>query len=109
MKKSTMKSLVALLNGEVVENRDELKAELEAELNRGEAKAQANRDLYAEAKDVVLSALSTTPVTVAELYEEVKNRLPAGFSKSKVGYGLRSLWADKVVKTEGKVNSYSRA
>ena len=109
MKKATMKSLVALLNGETVENIAEIKDELIAELTKGEAKAQANRDTYTEAKDIVLGALSETPVTVAELYEEVKDRLPANFSKSKVQYGLNHMWVTEVTKTEGKVNTYTRA
>ena len=108
MKKATLKSLVSYLNGETVTNLDEIRDELVAELNKGEAKAQANRDLYAEAKDIVLNALSDTPVTIGELYDEVKGDLPEGFSKGKVQYAITRLWADEVVKTEGKVNTYTR-
>ena len=108
MKKSSLQSLVSFLGTvdapqEIVDIRDEIVAELA----KGEAKAQANRDLYAEAKDIVLSALSDTPATIAEIYEEVKGDLPEGFSKGKVQYAITRLWADEVVKTEGKVNSYS--
>ena len=103
-----MKSLVSYLNGETVTNLDEIRDELVAELNKGEAKAQANRDMYAEAKDIVLSALSDTPVTIGELYDEVKGDLPEGFSKGKVQYAITRLWMDEVVKTEGKVNTYTR-
>ena len=108
MKKATLKSLVSYLNGETVTNLDEIRDELVAELNKGEAKAQANRDLYAEAKDIVLNALSDTPVTIGELYDEVKGDLPEGFSKGKVQYAITRLWADEVVKTEGKVNTSTR-
>lgn len=87
----------------------ELYDELNAELNRGAEKAQANRELYESAKDIVLGELSDTPVTVAELYESVADRLPSGFTKAKVQYALGHYWESEVVKHEGKVNSYTRA
>lgn len=109
MTKNMMKSLVAYLNGETVADIAEIKANLEAELAKGEAKAQANRELYATAHDVVIGALSDKPVTLAELWETVKDTVPEGMSKSKVQYALRELWAAEVVKIEGKVNEYKRA
>lgn len=109
MKKNTMKSLVAYLNGETITNLDEIRAELQAELDKGEAKAQANRDLYAAAHDVVMTTLSDKPMTVAELWEAMKDNAPEGMTKSKVQYALRELWASEVVKIEGKVNEYRKA
>lgn len=109
MTKNMMKSLVAYLNGETVTNIAEIKASLEAELAKGEAKAQANRELYATAHDVVIGALTDKPVTLAELWEAVKDTVPEGMSKSKVQYALRELWATEVVKIEGKVNEYRKA
>lgn len=109
MTKNMMKSLVAYLNGETVANIAEIKASLEAELAKGEAKAQANRDLYAAAHDVVMTTLSNKPMTMAELWEAVKGNVPEGMTKSKVQYALRELWAAEVVKIEGKVNEYKRA
>ncbi len=109
MKKASLQSLVSYLNGETVDNIAEIKAEIEAELNKGAEKAQANRDLYASAHDVVMDALksATAPVTIAELYEAVENDLPDGMTKGKVQYAITRLWADEIVKTEGKVNSYA--
>ena len=109
MKKVSLQSLVSFIDSidapqEIVEVRDEIVAELA----KGAEKAQANRDLYAQAKDIVLGVLSDTPVTIGEIYEEVKDALPEGFSKGKVQYAITRLWADEVVKTEGKVNTYSR-
>ena len=109
MTKNMMKSLVAYLNGETVTNIAEIKASLEAELAKGEAKAQANRELYATAHDVVIGALTDKPVTLAELWEAVKDTVPEGMSKSKVQYALRELWATEVIKIEGKVNEYRKA
>ena len=109
MKKVSLQTLVSFIDlidapQEILDIREEIVNELA----KGEAKAQANRDLYAEAKSVVLGALSDTPVTIGELYEEVKDELPEGFSKGKVQYALTRLWADEVVKIEGKVNTYTR-
>ena len=84
-------------------------AELQAELDKNAEKAQANRDLYAATHDVVIGALTDKPVTLAELWEAVKDTVPEGMSKSKVQYALRELWAAEVVKIEGKVNEYKRA
>ena len=109
MKKASLQSLDNFLNGETVTNLDEIKAEIVAELAKGAEKAQANHDLYAQAHDIVMNGLrmATAPVTIGELYESIANELPDGFSKGKVQYAITRLWADEVVKTEGKVNSYS--
>lgn len=109
MKKSTMIALVSYLNGATVDNLDEIKAELEAELNRNAEKAAANRELYDAAKSVIFEGfrVAGTPITIAELYEEIKDELPDGFSKSKVQYAVTRLWTDEVTKVEGKTNSYT--
>ena len=46
-------------------------------------------------------------MTIAQLFEACKNELPEGFTKARVQYGITHQWAENVVKTEGKVNSYS--
>ena len=109
MKKSTMIALVSYLNGATVDNLDEIKAELEAELNRNAEKAAANRELYESAKSVIFEGfrVAGTPITIAELYEEIKDELPQGFSKSKVQYAVTRLWSDEIIKTEGKTNTYT--
>ena len=103
MRKNTIETLVAYLNGETVTNLDEIKAELEAELNRGKVKADANRAVYDEIHTAVITALksATAPVTAQELADEV------GYPKGKVVYGLTHYWTDEVEKIEGKVNSYT--
>ena len=108
MKKASLQSLVNYLDGQTVDNIAEIRDEIVAELAKGEAKAQANREIYASAKDIILGALTETPVTIAELYDEIANELPDGFSKSKVQYAVTRLWADEVTKVEGKVNAYAR-
>ena len=108
MKKSTLTSIVALLNGETVDT-EALKAEVEAELNKGAEKAQANRDLYDKAHAVVIKAMSklTAPAPICEIFAEVESALPEGMTKGKFQYAVTRLWSDEIVKTEGKVNSYS--
>ena len=105
MKKTSLQSLVNYLTS--VDALPEVREEIEAELAKGEAKAQANRDMYAEATPIVLGALSDTPVTIGELYDEIANDLPDGFTKGKVQYLVTRVLTDKVEKHEGKVNSYT--
>ena len=107
MTKSIMKSILTLIANDESAEATEVREALTAELSKGEAKAQANRDLYESAKDVVLGALSETPVTIGELYDEIASRLPDGMTKGKVQYAITRLWADKVTKVEGKVNAYA--
>lgn len=109
MRKVSLQSLVSFIDSiDAPQEIKDVRDEIVAELNKGAEKAQANRDLYAQAHDVVMDALSATPVTIGELYEEIADALPDGFSKGKVQYAITRLWADEVVKTEGKVNTYSR-
>lgn len=106
MKKSTIVSLIALLNGEAIAEPDTIKAELEAELSRGKAKADANRAVYAEMHDKVMEVLGSTtnPVTAQELADET------GFARGKIVYGLTNYWSDEVVKdTSGKSTTYRLA
>ncbi len=109
MKKSTMKSLVSYIDTNAITELADVRAELVAELAKDEAKAQANRDLYAVAHDVVVNAMVglTAPVTISELFDEVASELPDGFTKGKLQYAVTRLWVDEIVKTEGKVNTYS--
>lgn len=112
MKKNTMETLVRYLNGETVDNLDEIKAELEAELAKNAEKARANRDMYAVAHDVVMEHLPVAParLTVAALWELVKDEMPEDMSKSKMQYGLRELWSAEVQKFENpkSANEYAR-
>ncbi len=109
MKKATMKSLVSYIDTNAIAELADVRAELVAELAKDEAKAQANRDLYAVAHDVVIEAMShlTAPATIGDLFAEVEESLPEGFSKGKFQYAVTRLWSDEIVKTEGKVNAYS--
>ena len=104
MKKSSLQSLVTLLTetGSLPEIRDEIIAELD----KGKAKADANRELYAEIHDKVITALSTAsaPVTAQEIANEIK------ISRGKVVYGLTNYWSTEVVADKtGKTTTYRLA
>lgn len=109
MKKTTM---TAIAN--YIKNVPELATEyteLAAELAKGEAKAQANRDLYEAAHEVVMAHLTDKPMTVAELAEACGNELPEGMTKSKIQYALLNYWTEEVVKIENakSANQYRKA
>lgn len=103
MKKSTIQSLVSYLTEKNDQSMQDILAELTAELNKGQAKADVTRKEYDEMREKVLEVLrsATMPVTAQELADET------GLPKGKIVYGLAHYWTDEVVKTEGKVNSYA--
>ena len=116
MKKATLSAIVNYLSDNLPyaeENeKDFLQTainEINAELTKGEAKAQANRDLYAQAHDVIIAMMAklTEPAPLSEIFNEVKSDLPEGFTKGKMQYAITRLWSDEIVKTEGKVNTYA--
>ena len=104
MKKATMEALVRVLNGEKVEGLDEIKAEIEGELAKGKAKADANRQAYEDMHDQVMDAIRSAknPVTAQEIADAT------GFSRGKVVYGLTKLWGDEItVDKTGKQGTYA--
>lgn len=113
MKKSSMLSLVSFLNSvsdlpsEVAVVRDELNAECAKDAQKSADK----RSAYDAAKAIVLAAMGTEPLTVAEIFAKCENDLPEGFSASKIQYGLRVYWADEVRKIENAkgANQYTLA
>lgn len=109
MTKATLTAILNYLNGETVTNLDEIKAELLKELNRNAEKAQANRAMYERAKEVVFAALSDTPVTIGELFAEIRNELPDGFTQGKLQYAMTRMWNTEVIKVDGRPNGYKRA
>lgn len=111
MKLSTIKSLVSYLNGATIDNLDAIKAELEAELNKN-AEAKAAKDATYDATWEVVRevlAMTTAPLTVAEIFEQVEANLPEGFTKGQLVYALNHQWPGRVVRIEGKPNTYRLA
>lgn len=113
MTKTALQIIAETLNAmtELTEAQVAARDAVNAELAKNEEKAQANRELYAQAHDVIMSVIDDTPRTVAEIYDACKDSLPKDFSKSKVQYGLRTPWADEVNKIENAKgpNQYTKA
>lgn len=109
MKKNTMTAIANYIKN-VPELSNEY-AELAAELAKGEAKAQANRELYEAAHDVIFKYITDAPRTVAEIIKACGDELPEGFSRSKAQYALSNYWSSEVVKIENPkgANEYRRA
>ena len=112
MKKSTFSMIVDLVNGKTLS--DEQMSTLRTDVNElaaaEDSKRDANRALYAAARNVVIAHLTSTPQTCAEIFDAVKAELPEGFTKSKMQYAFRAVWADDVQKHDEGRNplKYSR-
>ena len=106
MKKATMQTILSLINTIESPEADAVREELTAELNKDAERKAQNADLYESAKGIVMEELGETPVTIGELYEALKEKLPEGFSKGKLQYAVTRLWASEIRKIEGKVNTY---
>ena len=109
MKKATMNTILTLIATIDTPEADAVRAELNAELNKGAAVKAQNAEVYEVAKAVVMDELGETPVTIGELYDAVKEQLPAGFTKGKLQYAMTRLWKDELERIEGKVCSYRKA
>lgn len=110
MKNASLSTIYTALTSVDFKDKDAIMEELYAEIHRGDARKAANAAIYDTVWPVVAEALgqTTNPVTVAELWEAVKDVVgPAAFTKNKLSYGLTHQWADKVNKIEGKVNAYT--
>ena len=107
MKKVSLSAIYSALKG--IDFDSEILAEVEKELNKGEEKKAKNAEAYEAMHDVIVGALSDTPVTCAELFESIESELPEGATKGKVQYALTHLWSDEIVKIEGKPNTYRKA
>lgn len=109
MTKTTLLTVASVLNSLTTSDEAVIAARdaVNAEIAKGEAKAQANRDLYATAHDAVFAVICDTPMTVAEIYEACADELPDGFSKSKVQWGLSNQWKDEVVKHDNGKKPYT--
>jgi len=106
MKKSLATAILSLIETIDTPEAEEVRAEITAELNKGQAKAEANRAIYDEIHDKVIEALTTAgkPVTAQELADET------GYARGKIVYGLKNYWADEViVDSTGKANTYTLA
>lgn len=106
MKKSVYESILSLISTIDTPEAEEVRAEITAELDKGKAKAEANRAVYADIHDKVIAVLSmsTNPVTAQEIADET------GIARGKIVYGLTNYWVDEVVADKsGKTTTYRLA
>ena len=111
MKKATMNTILSLIANIDTPEAETVRAELNAELNKGAEEKARNAELYESAKTVVMGELevATEAVTIGELYEAVADKLPEGFTKGKLQYAVTRLWlGNGIERVEGKVNTYRK-
>jgi len=104
MKKAMYATLLSLISTIDTPEAEEARAELQAELDKGKAKADANRAVYADIHDKVMDALRVAgnPVSAQDLSDEI------GIARGKIVYGLTNYWADEVVADKsGKTTLYT--
>jgi len=109
MKKTTMQTIVNYIDTNAIEELFAVRDELNAELNKGAEEKARNAEQYEQAKAIVMDELSNTPVTIGELWDALADKLSeVGMTKGKLQYAVTRLWKDEIVRTEGKVNTYSK-
>ena len=106
MKKATMNTILSLIATIDTPEAEAVRAEIAAELDKGKAKAEANRQVYAELREKVIDTLRTAaaPVTAQEIADAI------GESRGKIVYGLTNYWSAEIVKdSSGKTTTYTLA
>lgn len=106
MKKSVLESIRNYLNGDDTVDLSVLRDEVNAEYNRLNAKRDANRAAYDDAKEIAFSVMSDKPMTAKEIFE-ASDAWPQGFTANKVGYALRNYWNDEVVKHDNGKSAFT--
>ena len=107
MKKNSLSVIYTALKE--IDFDEEILSELEKEINRGADAKAKNAEAYESIHDLVIGSLSDTPVTCADIFDNIESDLPEGMTKGKVQYALTHLWQDEIVKIEGKPNTYRKA
>ena len=109
MKKATMNTILTLIANIDTDEANAVRAELNAELNKGAEQKAANAALYEAVKPIVIEELGDATCTIGELWEAVADKMPEGFTKGKLQYAVTRLWVNDFERVEGKVNSYRKA
>ena len=109
MKISVLSTIASILSDLDFENKDAIMEAINADLHRNDAVKAAKAKVYADNWDAVRDVLAIAPqgATVAEIFDSLEGKVGSDFTKGKLTYALGHQWADRVVKTEGKVNTYA--
>ena len=100
-----METLVQYIDEHNLTDLFTIKDELTAELSKAKAKADSNRELYAEYHDAVMEVLASATVgcSAQEIADET------GIARGKIVHGLSRIWTDEIEKdTSGKTTLYRR-
>ena len=109
MKKATMNTILSLISTIDTPEADMVRAELNAELNRGAEQKAQNSAMYEAVKPIVMDELGDSTCTIGELWDAVADKVPDGFTKGKLQYAITRLWIGELERVDGKVSSYKRA
>ena len=106
MKNSTLSTIYNTLTNVDFEGKDEILSEIYKDLHRGDAVKAEKAQVYDNAWEIVRETLSLSEngATVAEIYENIGEGV---LTKGQLTYAFGHQWADRVVKTVGKVNTYA--
>lgn len=109
MKISVLSTIASILSDLDFENKETIMDAINADLHRNDAVKAAKAKVYADNWDAVRDVLAVAPqgATVAEIFDSLADKVGSEFTKGKLTYALTHQWADRVVKTEGKVNTYA--
>lgn len=107
MKKNVFEMVVAMVNGQNVENMEYLREEINAEWARMTKKANTNRTIYENAKEIAFELMNgAEPMTVKELYVMGEDRWSEGFTPSKLQYAMIHYWNDAIIKHENGKSAF---
>lgn len=107
MTKNTMTTLINYLTANDIPELADVKAELLAQAEKNAVKAQANKDAYDAVQTLVENVLTDEPQTVAEVYEQIKDELPEGFSKGKVQSLFTRRWEEFAVRHDNGKKAFT--
>ena len=110
MKKATLETIrKTLVDEKLYDDTDEIIKELDKEINKGAEEKAARDAMYESVHELVVDNLSSTPITCADLWNEISAEASEEMTRNKLQYALNNLWQDEIVKIAGKPNTYRSA
>ena len=112
MKKTTVEALYNyFVNGNDAIDLSTVVEDIRTEYERTAGKTAEKLAAYENAKPIVFGVMGDDPLTVKQIYELAKDKLPEDFSANKIQYAFLHYWSDEVVKHDnGKsAKTYSLA
>lgn len=107
MKKSVFEAIHNYLNGDETVDLSVVREEVNAEWDKMQEKANANRKAYNDAKEVAFAVMSDKPMLAKEVFAAGGDKWPHGFTVNKVQYALTHYWNDEVVKHDNGKSAFT--